>query len=63
MSQPDDKRITAARKSAGKLGLATKSEDLAKLVAEKDLPRLLAALVRCQFAKDHRGVLAAARER
>jgi endonuclease III len=54
---------TTALKSAGKLGLPTKADELAKLVSKKDFPRLLAALVRCQLANDHQQVLAAAKER
>jgi thermostable 8-oxoguanine DNA glycosylase len=42
-----------ALRSAGKLGLPTNAEGLAKLVSEKEFPRLLAALVRCELAKDH----------
>ena len=45
-----------------KLDLRTKAEELAKLVPKKDFPRLVAALVRCQLAKDPKEVLAAARE-
>lgn len=52
----------AALKSARKLGLPTETADLSTLVPKKELPRLLAALVRCQLAKDHKEVLAAARE-
>ena len=51
----------AALRSAGKLDLPTKAEELAKLVPKKDFPRLVAALVRCQLAKDPKEVLAAAR--
>jgi len=52
----------AALRSAGKLDLPTKAEELAKLVPKKDFPRLVAALVRCQLAKDPKEMLAAARE-
>ena len=52
----------AALKSAAKLKLPVKPDGLAKLVPKKDFPRLLAALVRCQLAKDHKNVLAAAKE-
>jgi endonuclease III len=50
-------------KSASKLGLPKKAEELAKMVKKKDFPRLLAALVRCQLAKDHKEMLAVAKER
>jgi hypothetical protein len=52
----------AALKSAAKLKVPVKTDELAKLVPKKDFPRLLAALVRCQLAKDHKNVLAAAKE-
>jgi endonuclease III len=52
-----------ALKSASKVGLPKKAEELAKMVTKKDFPRLLAALVRCQLAKDHKEMLAAAKER
>jgi hypothetical protein len=52
----------AALKSAGKLGLPTKADELAKLVPDKEFPHLLAALIRCRLAKDSKEVLAAARE-
>jgi hypothetical protein len=52
----------AALESAGKLRLPTKADELAKLVPDKEFPRLLAALIRCQLAKDLKEVLAAARE-
>jgi hypothetical protein len=42
----------AARKTATKLGLPAKPEELAKLVPRKDFPRLVAALVRCGLEKD-----------
>jgi hypothetical protein len=41
----------AALKSAAKLKLPVKTDELAKLVPKKDFPRLLAALVRGQLAK------------
>jgi endonuclease III len=50
-----------ALKSAKKLGLPGKVEELTKSVPKKDFPRLLAALVRCQLAKDHKEVLRAAK--
>jgi hypothetical protein len=51
-----------ALKSAVKLKLPPKTDELAQLVPKKDFPRLLAALVRCRLAKDHKNVLAAAKE-
>lgn len=51
-----------ALKSAAKLKLPVEPGELAKLVPKKDFPRLLAALVRCQLAKDHKNVLDAAKE-
>jgi hypothetical protein len=51
-----------ALRSADKLKLPRNPDGLARLVAKKDLPRLAAALVRSGLAKDHREVLAAARE-
>ena len=51
-----------ALKSAAKLKLPLKTDELAKLVPRRDFPRLLAALLRCQLAKDHKNVLAAAKE-
>ena len=50
----------AALKSAAKLKLPVRTGELAKLVPKEEFPRLLAALVRCQLAKDHKNVLAAA---
>jgi hypothetical protein len=52
-----------ALKSASKVGLPKKAEELAKMVTKKDFPRLLAALVRYHLAKDHKEMLAAAKER
>ena len=49
-------------KSARKLGLSSDAEELANLAPKKDFPRLLAALVRCQLAKDHKEVVTAAEE-
>jgi hypothetical protein len=49
----------AALRSAGKLGLPTNAEGLAKLIPEKDFVQLLAALVRCELAKDHAAIKAA----
>lgn len=46
----------AALKSARKLGLPAKADGLAKLVSKDDFPRLLAALVRCAFAKDYAAI-------
>ena len=46
-----------ALRSTSKLDLPTKAEELAKLVPKKDFPRLVAALVRCQLAKDPKEVL------
>lgn len=49
----------AALRSAGRLGLPTNAEGLAKLVKKKEFPRLLAALVRCGLAEDHAAIRAA----
>ncbi len=46
--------------SAEKLGLPESAERLSKLVTRQDFPRLLSALVRCDLARDHDEVLAAA---
>jgi endonuclease III len=46
----------AALRSAGKLGLPTNAKGLAKIASEKEFPRLLAALVRCELAKDHAAI-------
>jgi hypothetical protein len=40
----------------------TKADELAKLVPDKEFPRLLAALIRCRLAKDSKEVLSAAQE-
>ena len=50
-----------ALKSAAKLKLPLKTDEPVKLVPRRDFPRLLAALLRCQLAKDHKNVLAAAK--
>lgn len=49
-----------ALSSAKKLGLPDDAERLAKLVSPADFPRLAAALVRCDLAKDHDAVRQAA---
>jgi hypothetical protein len=49
-----------ALQAAGRLGLEADAEGLARRVARKDYPRLLAALVRTGLAKDFDGVLEAA---
>ena len=49
-----------ALQAAERLGLEDDAEGLAKRVARKDYPRLLAALVRTGLAKDFDGVLEAA---
>jgi thermostable 8-oxoguanine DNA glycosylase len=50
----DQFALTAARK----LGLPTEAQALKQLVPSKKFPQLLAALVRCNLAKDFSGVLA-----
>lgn len=50
-----------ALEAASRLGLEDDAPKLAKRVAQKDYPRLLAALVRTDLAKDFDEVLAAAR--
>lgn len=52
----------AALESAGQLGLPKTARELAKLVPKKDLPRLIAALVRCRLEKDQSEILASVRE-
>ena len=49
-----------ALEAAGRLGLDDDADRLARRVARKDYPRLLAALVRTGLAKDSDGVLEAA---
>ena len=48
------------RKAAEKLGLPTEVEHLAGLVEPREFPRLVAALVRTQLAKDFGAVRSAA---
>ena len=55
-----DKRALDA---AGRLRLGKKPEVLAKLTADRDFPRLVAALVRVELADDYDGVREAARGR
>lgn len=52
----DKRALTAARK----LRLGSDAEALSRLVKPRELPRLLAALVRCDLARDHKAVLEAA---
>lgn len=49
-----------ALSSAEKLGLPADADGLSKLIARRDFPRLLSALVRCDLAGDHDKILEAA---
>jgi len=49
-----DKKALGA---AAKLGLPTTGPGLAELVGEADYPRLVAALVRCDLARDHKQII------
>jgi hypothetical protein len=59
MTKQSERKIL---KFVGKLGLPTKTEELAKLVQNNDFPRLVTALVRCRLAKNFKDVLPAAQE-
>ena len=49
----DSRALGAARK----LGLGDDAKALAKLVEQRDFPRLVAALIRTSLAKDHDGII------